>query len=143
MFSNEIFKTNHPSLFNNLHSYKDIYIQVYYGLKYSIVESYTKQYIIVNKNNLSVKSKNQLLKDIWRIGTDFEDKISYLTNKKISNTPEYTYLSNEDFDKKYDELWEYFAEKNFREYENEISKIFSQKTGLYLYVHDKDKEELF
>lgn len=53
----------HPSLFDNLHSVRDITSQLKSGLKYSIVDSYTKRYIIVNENN-ALSEDNPLVKNL-------------------------------------------------------------------------------
>ena len=110
-------------------------IQLKSGLKYSIVVSHTKIFIVKNTNDV-LTDEDQLIKNIVKFNDDFYGKIDRLTEEKLS-----MYDGNElDFwetEKLRKLIREKLLEEHIQEYEEGMSEFFEDGTGLTLYVHDK------
>lgn len=130
----------HPSLFDNLHSVRDITSQLKSGLKYSIVDSYTKRYIIVNENN-ALSEDNPLVKNLENFGNDFYQKVDNIVEKRMSYEYDVNQLDYWQQERLREKLTVQVTEENFREYEEGILNFCNDENGLKLYVHDKKEDE--
>ena len=128
----------HPSLFDNLHSVRDITSQLKSGLKYSIVDSYTKRYIIVNENN-ALSEDNPLVKNLENFGNDFYQKVDNIVEKRMSYEYDVNQLDYWQQERLREKLTAQVTEENFREYEEGILNFCNDENGLKLYVHDKKR----
>ena len=125
MFETNVFKGN---------------IQNEEGYHVSIVESYTKRYIIVNKDNLSPKDKQDLINAIYHFGMSYNYKIKTLTKERLESRLPEKWISEDEYKMLEYQCAEEVVEDSILEYEHAISNIFNEGTGLQLFVHDRDFE---
>lgn len=126
----------HPSFFDNLHSVTDITSQLKAGLKYSIVDSYTKRYIVVNENN-ALREDDPLVENLEKFGNNFYQKVNDIVEAKIANEYDVSQVDYWQEERLREKLTSQVTEENFREYEEGILNFFNDENGLKLYVHDK------
>ena len=127
---------NHTENYDNLHSPADLILQLKSGLKYCIVESYTKRYIVKNSNK-QLTDDDQLVRDISDFNYKFRKKIDELTDERLVRLTENTELDYWETENLRKQIKEKVLEEHINEYEDGMSKFFEEGTGLTLYVHDK------
>jgi len=131
------FKDNHPSNFDNVHSFTDLITQLEYNFRYSIVESHTKRYIVVNKCELSSNSKKQIINNLKKDNLEFKTKIKNIVDNRLSiktKGHDYDFYQIEEIRS---DIYEQVTKEHMPEFEEKISKYFDDNTGLKLYVHDR------
>ena len=126
---------NHSENYDNVHSPADLLIQLKSGLKYSIVVSHTKIFIVKNTNEV-LTDDDSLIKNIVKFNDDFYGKIDRFTEEKLSmyDGMELDFWETEKLRKV---IRDKLLEEHVQEYEEGMSKFFEEGTGLTLYVHDK------
>lgn len=127
---------NHPIDFDNMHSTADLITQLKSGILISIVESYTKRFIVINTNN-PLEETDELVQEIRKFEKEFYGKIDDLVDEEydeITGGEPLFYYDEKELRKQLREKWIKFY---YKDYEIGISEFFKEGTGLKLYVHDK------
>lgn len=130
----EISIHNHPSKFNNMHSITDLITQVFVGIKYNIVESHTKRYIVFC-DDLSLERKDSILNQLFIFKFNFKKEFTKVF-KSVTCDVVFSGLSPRE---KY-ELFEKFYSAVFLSlmprYERSMKNFFKRNPELNLYVYD-------
>lgn len=125
---------NHPAKFNNVHSISDIRLQLKTGIKFNIVSSYTKLYIVAT-DELTLVERRAMINQLNVFEKRYDKLLKKLTQEEIDNV-----LSQKlDFYEQQDLIAEIKTNKILELmplYEHFILRFFEYNKKVNLYVHD-------